>query len=109
MAGEAHIRVQDLTLAYGDFVIQRDLTFDVRRGDILVSINDEKVSSLEDVIRIASKLDPDSEDLVRISGTVTDRTNFNVNVLDICLITSTPPNVRMLARSFASAGSARPA
>lgn len=33
---EAHIEVRDLTMAYGDFVIQRDLSFDVRRGDIFV-------------------------------------------------------------------------
>jgi len=35
-APEAHISVRNLTMAYGDFVIQRDLTFDVRRGDIFV-------------------------------------------------------------------------
>jgi phospholipid/cholesterol/gamma-HCH transport system ATP-binding protein len=30
------IRVQDLTMAFGDFVLQRDLTFDIRRGDIFI-------------------------------------------------------------------------
>ncbi len=30
------ISVQDLTMAYGDFVLQRDLTFDIGRGDIFV-------------------------------------------------------------------------
>jgi phospholipid/cholesterol/gamma-HCH transport system ATP-binding protein len=30
------IRVVDLTMAYGDFVIQRDLSFDVARGEICV-------------------------------------------------------------------------
>jgi phospholipid/cholesterol/gamma-HCH transport system ATP-binding protein len=30
------IRVVDLTMAYGDFVIQRDLTFDVARGKIFI-------------------------------------------------------------------------
>lgn len=30
----AHIRVEGLTMAYGDFVVMRDLTFTVRRGDI---------------------------------------------------------------------------
>src|ERR671928_569829 len=30
------IVVQDLTMAYGSFVIQRDLTFTVRRGDIFI-------------------------------------------------------------------------
>jgi phospholipid/cholesterol/gamma-HCH transport system ATP-binding protein len=31
-----HIAVQDLTMAYGDFVIQRDLNFEVKRGDIFI-------------------------------------------------------------------------
>jgi phospholipid/cholesterol/gamma-HCH transport system ATP-binding protein len=31
-----HIEVRDLTLAYGDFVVQRDLSFTVNRGDIFV-------------------------------------------------------------------------
>lgn len=30
------IRVQDLTMAFGDFVLQRDLTFDIGRGDIFI-------------------------------------------------------------------------
>lgn len=33
---DAHITVRDLTLAYGDFVIMRDLNFTVRHGDIFV-------------------------------------------------------------------------
>jgi len=33
---QAHITVRDLTMAYGDFVIQRDLTFEVARGDIFI-------------------------------------------------------------------------
>lgn len=32
----AHISVRDLTMAYGSFVIQSDLNFDVNRGDIFV-------------------------------------------------------------------------
>jgi phospholipid/cholesterol/gamma-HCH transport system ATP-binding protein len=31
-----HIVVSDLTMAYGDFVIQRDLSFTVNRGDIFI-------------------------------------------------------------------------
>jgi phospholipid/cholesterol/gamma-HCH transport system ATP-binding protein len=31
-----HIEVRDLTMAYGDFVIQRDLNFTVNRGDIFI-------------------------------------------------------------------------
>ena len=33
---DAHITVQDLTMAYGDFVIQRDLDFTIRHGDIFI-------------------------------------------------------------------------
>jgi phospholipid/cholesterol/gamma-HCH transport system ATP-binding protein len=33
---DTHIAVRDLTMAYGRFVIQRDLSFDIYRGDIFV-------------------------------------------------------------------------
>jgi phospholipid/cholesterol/gamma-HCH transport system ATP-binding protein len=33
---QPHIIVQDLTMAYGDFLVQRDLTFSVNRGDIFI-------------------------------------------------------------------------
>jgi len=33
---EPRIRVVDLTMAYGDFVIQHDLTFDVTRGEVFI-------------------------------------------------------------------------
>lgn len=33
---DAHIMVRNLTMAYGDVVIQRDLTFTVRHGDIFI-------------------------------------------------------------------------
>jgi phospholipid/cholesterol/gamma-HCH transport system ATP-binding protein len=33
---QSHIMVKDLTMAYGDFVIQRDLNFTVNRGDIFI-------------------------------------------------------------------------
>ncbi len=35
-SGDVHIEVRQMTMAYGDFVIQRDLNFQVRRGDTLV-------------------------------------------------------------------------
>lgn len=34
--GEPHIEVRGLTLAYGDYVVQRDLGFSVKRGSIFV-------------------------------------------------------------------------
>src|SRR5262245_63190266 len=36
MADDAHIRVEHLTMAYGNFVLMRDLTFTVRRGDVFI-------------------------------------------------------------------------
>jgi len=33
---EPHIVVKDLTMAYGSFVIQHDLTFNINRGDIFI-------------------------------------------------------------------------
>jgi phospholipid/cholesterol/gamma-HCH transport system ATP-binding protein len=33
---QVHIEIRDLTMAYGDFVIQRDLNFNVYRGDVFV-------------------------------------------------------------------------
>ena len=33
---EAHVTVRDLTMAYGDFVLMRDLTFTINRGDIFI-------------------------------------------------------------------------
>jgi phospholipid/cholesterol/gamma-HCH transport system ATP-binding protein len=35
-APEAHITVQHLDMAYGDFVLQRDLNFTINRGDIFI-------------------------------------------------------------------------
>ncbi len=35
-AGEAHVEVRDLTMAYGSFVLMRDLNFTVRRGDVFI-------------------------------------------------------------------------
>jgi phospholipid/cholesterol/gamma-HCH transport system ATP-binding protein len=31
-----HLRVRDLTMAYGSFVLQRDLNFSVKRGDVFI-------------------------------------------------------------------------
>jgi phospholipid/cholesterol/gamma-HCH transport system ATP-binding protein len=36
MVKEPHIIVQNLTMAYGSYVLQRDLTFTVNRGDIFI-------------------------------------------------------------------------
>ncbi len=33
---DAHIRVDELTAAYGDFVVQKDLGFDIKRGEVFI-------------------------------------------------------------------------
>ena len=33
---EPHIRIRDLTMAFGDFVLMRDLNFEIARGDVFV-------------------------------------------------------------------------
>ena len=33
---EAHIVVRDLTMAYGDFIVQHDLNFTINRGDVFI-------------------------------------------------------------------------
>jgi phospholipid/cholesterol/gamma-HCH transport system ATP-binding protein len=37
---EAHIQVDHLTMAYGDFVVQKDLHFSIRRGEIFILMGD---------------------------------------------------------------------
>jgi phospholipid/cholesterol/gamma-HCH transport system ATP-binding protein len=37
---KAHIVVQDLTMAYGSFVVQRDLTFTINHGDVFIIMGD---------------------------------------------------------------------
>jgi len=34
--GKAHISVRNLTMAYGDFVVMRDVSFSVGRGEIFI-------------------------------------------------------------------------
>ena len=36
MTSDAHVTVRNLTMAYGSFVLMRDLTFTVKRGDVFV-------------------------------------------------------------------------
>jgi phospholipid/cholesterol/gamma-HCH transport system ATP-binding protein len=36
MASDGHITVRNLTMAYGSFVLMRDISFSVRRGDVFI-------------------------------------------------------------------------
>jgi len=33
---DVHIAAENITIAYGDFVVQRDLNFAVQRGDVFI-------------------------------------------------------------------------
>lgn len=39
-APEVHVEVKQLTMAYGSFVVQRDLNFTINRGDIFIIMGD---------------------------------------------------------------------
>ena len=36
MAGDAHIVVDNVTMAYGDFLIQQNLDFSIQQGEIFI-------------------------------------------------------------------------
>lgn len=38
--GDPHIKVRDLTMAYGRFVVQKNLNFDIRRGEVFIIMGD---------------------------------------------------------------------
>ena len=48
---ESVITVKNLTLAYGDLLIQRDLNFSVRRGDTVVIAGDGQVSMGQTIVK----------------------------------------------------------
>src|SRR5262245_6527655 len=64
---EAHITVNDLTMAYGSFVIQRDLTFTVRRGDIFIIMGGSGCGK-STLLRHLIGLKPPAQGEVRIAG-----------------------------------------
>src|SRR5215510_1494635 len=64
---EAHITVQDLTMAYGSFVIQRDLSFTVRRGDIFIIMGGSGCGK-STLLRHLIGLKPPAAGEVRIDG-----------------------------------------
>ena len=71
----AVIEVRDVTLGYGDTVIQKDLSFDVRRGEVFVILGGSgsgKSSLLKAMIGLspplAGRILFDGEDIVRAHG-----------------------------------------
>lgn len=60
--GDAQIIVRDLTLAYGDFVIQRNLNFTINRGDVFIIMGGSgcgKSTLLKSMIGLKSPADGD--------------------------------------------------
>ena len=70
---ESILRVRNLRVVFphrhGELVPIDDVSFDVRKGDILVSINGQKVASRADAVRIARSLGKD----VKVVTVVIDR------------------------------------
>ena len=64
---EAHITVNHLTMAYGSFVIQRDLSFTVRRGDIFIIMGGSGCGK-STLLRHLIGLKPPAQGEVRIDG-----------------------------------------
>jgi phospholipid/cholesterol/gamma-HCH transport system ATP-binding protein len=63
----AHITVHDLTMAYGSFVIQRDLSFTVQRGDIFIIMGGSGCGK-STLLRHLIGLKPPAQGEVRIDG-----------------------------------------
>jgi phospholipid/cholesterol/gamma-HCH transport system ATP-binding protein len=66
-ATEAHITVHDLTMAYGSFIIQRDLSFTVGRGDIFIIMGGSGCGK-STLLRHLIGLKPPAQGEVRIDG-----------------------------------------
>jgi phospholipid/cholesterol/gamma-HCH transport system ATP-binding protein len=64
---EAHITVNHLTMAYGSFVIQRDLSFTVGRGDIFIIMGGSGCGK-STLLRHLIGLKPPAQGEVRIDG-----------------------------------------
>ncbi|MGH7539425.1 MAG: ABC transporter ATP-binding protein, partial [Gemmatimonadota bacterium] len=64
---EAHIEVRDLTMAYGDLVLMRDVTFTVQRGDIFFIIGGSGSGKSTLLRHMIGLLEPASGE-VRIAG-----------------------------------------
>jgi len=62
-----HVQVTDLTMAYGDFLIQRDLTFTINRGDIFIIMGGSGCGK-STLLRHLVGLKPPAKGMVEYSG-----------------------------------------
>ena len=63
-ARPVHIEVSDLTMAYGSFVIQRDLNFNIHRGDIFVIMGGSGCGKSTLLKHMLGLLEPASGDIL---------------------------------------------
>lgn len=61
---EAHIEIRDLTMAYGSFVIQRDLNFAINRGDIFVIMGGSGCGKSTLLKHMLGLINPDKGDIL---------------------------------------------
>ena len=61
---QPHISIRDLTMAYGSLVIQRDLTFDIERGDIFVIMGGSGCGKSTLLKHMLGLLEPASGDIL---------------------------------------------
>jgi phospholipid/cholesterol/gamma-HCH transport system ATP-binding protein len=87
-ARNAHIRVSGLTMAYGDFVVMRDLDFAVRRGEIFIIMGGSgcgKSTLLRHLIGLqepaAGEVRFDGHDLWHVSPGERDRLLLRMGIL----------------------------
>jgi phospholipid/cholesterol/gamma-HCH transport system ATP-binding protein len=72
---KAHISVRDVTMAYGSFVIQRDLNFDINRGDIFVIMGGSGCGKSTLLKHMLGLIPPSKGDIL-YSGTSFTRAGF---------------------------------
>ena len=71
---EPHITVRDLDMAYGDFVIQRNLNFSIPRGDIFIIMGGSGCGKSTLLRHIIGSLKPDEGEIF-IDGTEITKLN----------------------------------
>ena len=106
---EAHIKVSQLTMAYGDFVIQRDVNFTVNRGDIFIIMEGTTTLTLGGKLDSPNQVQPGEW---RAAG-ITGGKEFKLSKGDVVIVPRGTPHRRisasqdvtlMVVKSFTPAG-----
>jgi phospholipid/cholesterol/gamma-HCH transport system ATP-binding protein len=63
----AHITVEDVQMAYGSFVVQRELNFTIQRGDVFIIMGDSGCGK-STLLRLLVGLKPPAEGRILING-----------------------------------------